>query len=232
MAGTRSGLIGRVVLGERALRLPEPGDGPPCRVFELPIELPPPTTTNTAAKGRGKPVAAGVTNRKKRPGTIVLFLERAPSPTRSSQLSSALQQGAPSTQTAPATAAAVAAAAAAAAHDTPAAAISTANAAIATATANSKNKSAESALAEGPAASVTQTPVEDGIEQQARIQPRLHRPPAREKMQLKVLSAWGLSRGAKALDVVVAVMACGRGIGTTHVSSIGGTTSPEWIDER
>ena len=231
MAGTRSGLIGRVVLGERALRLPEPGDGPPCRVFELPIELPPPTTTNTAAKGRGKPVAAGVTNRKKRPGTIVLFLERAPSPTRSSQLSSARQQGAPSTQTAPATAAAVAAVAAAA-HDTPAAAISTANAAIATATANSKNKSAESGLAVDPAASVTQTPVEDGIEQQARIQPRLHRPPAREKMQLKVLSAWGLSRGAKALDVVVAVMACGRGIGTTHVSSIGGTTSPEWIDER
>lgn len=61
---------------------------------------------------------------------------------------------------------------------------------------------------------------------------RSQRPPAREKMQIKVYNAWGLSPGARALDIVVTVMACGRGVGTTHVSSVGGTTSPEWIDEQ
>lgn len=223
VAGTRSGLIGRVVLGERALRLPERGDGPPCRVFELPIELPTSTTTNTVAKRRGKRVASAVSNRTKRPATIILFLERVPPPTRSSpsqdvKASSALRQGAPSTTQTTATTAA----AAVTDHDTT----------TATTTAYGKNESAENALLVDPTASVTQVPVEGGREQQPRTQPRPQRPPAREKIQLRVLSAWGLSQGAKALDVVVAVMACGRGVGTTHVSSIGGTTSPEWIDER
>ena len=52
------------------------------------------------------------------------------------------------------------------------------------------------------------------------------------KMQLKVLQAWGLAARAKYLNVAVTVRACGRHVGTTRVSAVGGTTSPEWIDEQ
>lgn len=222
VAGTRSGLIGRVVLGECALRLPGPADGPPCKVLELPIELPA-STTRTAGNARRGQVSSGVSGRRTRPGTIILFLERVTSPPprpRSSQdavVSSLLQHGAPSNQTMPATAAAVAAIACETA---------------ATVAIDIENKDAGSASTTDARAPATQTWSEGGSQQQAQVQPRPSRPPARGKMQLKVFSAWGLSRGAKALDVVVTVMACGRGIGTTRVSSIGGTTSPEWIDEQ
>lgn len=225
VAGTRDGLIGRIVLGERALRLPGPGEGPPCKVLELPIELPTSTTTVTAAKGRERHVSSGLSNRKKRPGTIILFLERVlpPPPThsRSSQdmvVSSPSLQGAPSTQTRTA----INAAETAAAHD-----------ATATETIGRKNKYAESALTGGAPAAITKMMHgEDRSEQHPRVQPRPQRLPAREKMQLNILSAWGLSSRSKTFDVVVTVMACGRSVGTTHVSSIGRTTSPEWIDER
>eukprot|EP00752_Nemacystus_decipiens_P007665 g6853.t1 len=155
IAGTRNGLIGRVVLGERALRLPEPGDGPPCKVLELPIELPTSTATNAVAKRRGKHVASGVSSRRKRPAAIIMFLERVPSPTHSSQsqdakASSAWQHGAPSTQMTPAATVAV-----------PATAQDTAATAIVTAIANAdcKNLNAEGALTAGPTASTMQTPI-------------------------------------------------------------------------
>lgn len=57
-------------------------------------------------------------------------------------------------------------------------------------------------------------------------------PVERKMMQLHVRQAWALAPGAKAFDAVVTVRACGRNVGTTRISAIGGTTSPEWIDEQ
>lgn len=51
-------------------------------------------------------------------------------------------------------------------------------------------------------------------------------------MQLKLLRAEGLSRAANAMGVVVIVRACGRYAGTTRLSTVGRTMSPEWIDEQ
>lgn len=52
-----------------------------------------------------------------------------------------------------------------------------------------------------------------------------------EKVVLRVHGAKGLAPGARALDVFVVVRACGTEAGTTRVSDVGNTTSPEWIDE-
>lgn len=54
----------------------------------------------------------------------------------------------------------------------------------------------------------------------------------RKMMQLKLLRAEGLSRAANATGIIVIVRACGRYAGATRVSTVGGTTSPEWIDEQ
>lgn len=53
-----------------------------------------------------------------------------------------------------------------------------------------------------------------------------------QKVQLRINRAWGLAKEVKKLDTVVTVRACGRDMRTTRMSAIGGTTSPEWVDEE
>ncbi|CAM9640751.1 unnamed protein product, partial [Ectocarpus sp. 12 AP-2014] len=231
VAGARSGLIGHVVLGESTLRLPDPGDGPPCKVVELPIQLqePPSTTTKRRGLTTANQPFNGVQNggERKRPATIILFLERrpppmAPPPSRGLNPLSAPHEAKETTEATSPTAMA------------------------AETNGRDRTDTTRSRATVEYDTTVKETGHDDGndmdtaaiIADSEHKRPRLQRPQrsqrrsAREKMQIKVYNAWGLSSGARALDVVVTVMACGRGVGTTHVSSVGGTTSPEWIDEH
>ena len=67
-AGRSGALIAHVTLGESDLRFVE--TGPPCKVLELPLELPTASTVVTG-RGRRRAHAQGL-----HPPSIVLFLER------------------------------------------------------------------------------------------------------------------------------------------------------------
>ncbi len=214
VAGTRNALIGRVAIRDDALRLPGPEDGPPCKVFELPIELPTsaaaeaPTRHRTHHRSGAQSRGGG----PRIPGTITLFLERLlpPPQVRLPARTTVVAENRDGTDHATAIATTIAT--------------------------DSNNDKKHEGIGEVVAAAASESASRahgaGRSRQQPRDPPRPRRPPPRKKMQLKVFRAWGLSSRARALDVVVSVMACGRSVGTTRVSSVGGTTSPEWIDEK
>lgn len=236
MAGARSALIGRVSIGEHALRLPGPGDGPPCKVLELPIEL----MTSSAAKTptrHGKHTHSDAQNRgddRQIPGAITLFLERIlpPSPVRLRSDEDLLVSSTRQEPTAVVAATTVEATATPEAHDGTTSATAVAAIPATGSSTDNDHEDIGKTVTTNPSAPVARTQGSGGSNRQPRGPPPPGRPPAREKMQLKVSQAWGLSSRARAMDVVVAVMACGRSVGTTRVASVGGTTSPEWIDEK
>ncbi|CAM9193761.1 unnamed protein product [Scytosiphon promiscuus] len=221
VVGTRSALICQVSLGEPALRLPE--SGPPCKVLELPVELP--KTAATRATGNAKSLRkgdhestgarVGSGGMKKRPGTIVLFLKRLNPLTRSRQSSDTV--GSPDQRSAATAIAAASARAEAGEFDVDG---------------NGNNDTATKTYVHPTSARASSVERRDGREEKHGGSRRPPRPPARKKMQVRIFRAWGLSSGARALNLVVAVTACGRSIGTTPVSLVGGTTSPEWIDAQ
>lgn len=280
-----SSFIGRATLGESDLGFPE--TGPPCKVLELPLELP---TASTAARGGVRRRHAHAQGGPHRPA-IVLFIERPPRvfletpppppPPSQETPSTPISTSVLSTSTAAIHDGATAAAAAALSPNDGSATRDRAAAA----------SPSDGSGGEGHTAHQKQTMSEISredvvvVDDESRLSPNdgsgdeshtVHhktisntnreavvvvvddesgkapppRPPppasapapplaspsssrlASGKMQLKVLEAWGLAVGAKYLDVVVAVRACGRDVGTTLVSAVGGTTSPEWIDQQ
>lgn len=190
VASSSSALIGFATLEERDTRLPE--NGPPCKVLELPLELP---VASPAKRGRGR--GAKVPHHTRRP-VITLFLEKSLVP---------LGDRVSTPYASPSATASV---------------VATAAAQHGVASLKVEEQQTLSSSPEPPDIAMKTEGKAPGSE------PRT----TRESMQLKVIQAWGLVAGAKALDTVVTVRACGRNLGTTRVSAVGGTTSPEWIDEQ
>lgn len=236
VAGTRSALIGRVAIRDHALRLPGPENGPPCKVFELPIELPTSAAAEAPTRYRTRP-HSGAQNRgdgPRIPGIITLFLERRLPPPQV-RLPPNQAELAPFTRQQPAALVATttgAAATAGGARDETAHPTAFATSKATDSTAGKEHKGINEILTTAASESVARAHGAGRSTRQPEGPPRPGRPPPLDKMQLKVSRAWGLSSRARALDVVVSVMACGRSVGTTRVSSVGGTTSPEWIDEK
>lgn len=184
IAGIRRALIGSVTLGARDLRLPDAL--PPCKVVELPVELPVVRSAKTAG-------GATLHNHHIRGPTMTMFLEKASAPY----------------------------------HDTvsvPHAVLSTTIPAVAMTTTQDEETNVPNIenLSITPKTRATTA----GNQQERPL------PAERKMMQLKTFRVWGLAAQAKVLDAIVRVRACGRDVGTTRVSAVGGTTAPEWIDEQ
>lgn len=174
VARSSNALIGSVSLGDDELRLPE--TGPPCKVIELPLELP------VAPKGKRVQQAG-----RSRYPTVIMFLERLPNTSGGVCMA---QEVLP--------------------HAT--------------------------AVEDRADTTFDHTPELEDIFPLSKTSAimEMERPLSaqRKKMRLRVFRAWALAADVKDMDAVVAVKACGRDIGTTRVSAVGGTTSPEWMDEQ
>ena len=223
--GRSNALIGLVTLGESDLRFLE--TGPPCKVLELPLELP--NVPPAAVAGRGRRRQAPHAPQGLHRPAIVLFLERPP-PRGFLEIPLPLPR-ALSSPTATTAAPVTTIAAAHGGGTAPAPAPAAAPIAAALSPIGSGNESEGQTVQTTPRMISRETVVVDEIGEPP-PPPAATTSLASGKMRLKVLQAWGLAVGAKYFDVVVAVRACGRDVGTTRVSAVGGTTSPEWIDEQ
>lgn len=196
-------LIGRATLRDHDLRLPD--TGPPCKVIENQLEVVDSQPSHGVNRGPSHATATIA--------TVVMFLERVVSaaPIVVPSHDRAVSPASPSTPT-------------------------TEHVATTLGGGMTRNNQDDSASnTRNTSSFVSPTTMSAGKEQPS--SPPLPRSPPlvkrhKEKMQVKVIQAWGLASRAKVLDAVVTVRACGRDAGTTRVSAIGGTTSPEWIDEQ
>lgn len=206
--GGNTNLIGRATLEDHDLRLPD--TGPPCKVIEHRLALvdsPPPSH----GVNRGPSHATGTI------ATVVMFLERVaagPDPVVAPSNDRVVPPAAP--------------------LSTPATENTTTTAGDQTRMINEDDGTTSNTR--NTTKLVSSVPMSVGKEQP---RPQSPSPPPplpvsrhKQKVQVKVLQAWGLASGAKVLDAVVTFRACGRDVGTTRVSAVGGATSPEWIDEQ